>query len=455
MWNCQGSAYAKAIRYASCLHAGQRRKAISGFGRCGFEQVEGNRGPRRVDRDDLGRRNRALVEDLVVVAEFRDYIYPGLVSTGKVERGGDKPFHTVINGENYHALEALTFTHRGKIDVIYIDPPYNSGATDWKYNNDYVEKEDLYRHSKWLAMMERRLKIAKELLTPQCLALVCTIDEEYRHLGLLLKQTFSEARIQMISTVVNAKGIIRDNEFSRTNEFLFFAFFGNHRIAPEQIQINNNQVRWASLRRSDVESARGTPKGGPEQFYPIYVNEETGKIEHIGVPLKPDEDTSSVPHVPGCIAVLPIRDKGDVLEMNWGLTIPTFKDRLGKGYVKAILSGEKKKKVTIYYLTSGQIDDIEKGNILIEGFEQSGAAQGILFKRETFKPYNAVGKGLSQRPISWKRFTARTNTGESFRSRRVSMQWKMHFGLSSAKRPMQPFWTFLVVQAPRHMQLCA
>lgn len=90
----------------------------------------------------------AAVDDLVVVAEFRDIIYPGLVSTGKVERGGDKPFHTVINAENYHALKALSFTHRGKVDAIYIDPPYNTGARDWKYNNDYVVTEDLYRHSK-------------------------------------------------------------------------------------------------------------------------------------------------------------------------------------------------------------------------------------------------------------------------------------------------------------------
>lgn len=90
------------------------------------------------------------LEDLVVVAEFRDTIYPGLVSTGKVERGDDKPLHTVINGENYHVLKALTYTHRGKVDAIYIDPPYNSGARDWKYNNDYVEADDLYRHSKWL-----------------------------------------------------------------------------------------------------------------------------------------------------------------------------------------------------------------------------------------------------------------------------------------------------------------
>lgn len=85
------------------------------------------------------------LDDLTVVAEFRDTIYPGLVSTGKVERGGDKPFHTVINGENYHVLKALTYTHRGKVDAIYIDPPYNTGAKDWKYNNDYVEGDDLYR----------------------------------------------------------------------------------------------------------------------------------------------------------------------------------------------------------------------------------------------------------------------------------------------------------------------
>jgi adenine-specific DNA-methyltransferase len=68
----------------------------------------------------------APLDDLVVVAEFRDTIYPGLVSTGQVSCGGDKPWHTVINGENYHALKALTWTHRGKVDAIYIDPPYNT-----------------------------------------------------------------------------------------------------------------------------------------------------------------------------------------------------------------------------------------------------------------------------------------------------------------------------------------
>ena len=126
---------------------------------------------------DEPEQQQVPAEDLVVVAEFQDYIYPGFISTGKVERGGNKPHHTVINGENFHALEALTFTHRGKIDAIYIDPPYNTGAKDWKYNNDYVEREDLYRHSKWLAFLERRLLVAKELLNPNNSILIVTIDK--------------------------------------------------------------------------------------------------------------------------------------------------------------------------------------------------------------------------------------------------------------------------------------
>jgi len=89
----------------------------------------------------------AALGDLVVVAEFRDPIYPGLVSTGKVERGGDKPCHVVINAENYHALETLLFTHRGKVDLVYIDPPYNTG-NEWIYNDKYVALNDHYRHSK-------------------------------------------------------------------------------------------------------------------------------------------------------------------------------------------------------------------------------------------------------------------------------------------------------------------
>lgn len=232
------------------------------------------------------KRQNVTAEDLVVVAEFRDYIYPGLISTGKVVLGGDKPFHTVINGENFHALEALTFTHRGKIDAIYIDPPYNSGATDWKYNNDYVEKEDLYRHSKWLAMMERRLLIAKELLNPKASVLIATIDEkEYLHLGLLLEQIFPEARIQMLSSVINPKGVPRDG-FSRIDEYIYICQFGSIEVEGRIKEGSaGKEVRWRGLTRT---GANGVRTKSPGAFYPILFD-KSGKIVEIGDALRPDQ----------------------------------------------------------------------------------------------------------------------------------------------------------------------
>jgi len=168
--------------------------------------------------DDPTEQDRAALGDVVVLAEFGDTIYPGLASTGIVACGGDKPWHTVINGENYHALKALTWTHHGKIDAIYIDPPYNTGAKDWKYNNDYVEADDLYRHSKWLAMMERRLLVARELLNPADSVLIVTVDEkEFLRLGLLLEQVFPEARIQMVSVLINPASVAKAGYFGRSD----------------------------------------------------------------------------------------------------------------------------------------------------------------------------------------------------------------------------------------------
>ena len=219
------------------------------------------------------------VVDLVVVAEFRDTIYPGLVSTGEVYRGGDKPRHTVINAENYHALNALTWTHRGKIDVIYIDPPYNTRDKDWKYNNDYVNADDLYRHSKWLAMMERRLLVARELLNPAASVLIVTIDEkEYLRLGLLLEQTFPEARIQMVSSLINPAAVPRAGEFGRSDEYIFFVKLGA--AAPVRTSLSREWVsskgrthnvvlRWDLLRRSGKKGSKR--KDSPGCFYPIYM----------------------------------------------------------------------------------------------------------------------------------------------------------------------------------------
>ena len=132
----------------------------------------------------------AYLKDLVVIADFGEPVYPGLRYLDSITEGGNKPFQIVIKGENHHVLEALQFTHSGKVDCIYIDPPYNGGARDWKYDNNYVDENDAYRHSKWLAYMERRLRLAKQLLKLDESVLIVTIDEkEFLRLGLRLEQS--------------------------------------------------------------------------------------------------------------------------------------------------------------------------------------------------------------------------------------------------------------------------
>lgn len=312
--------------------------------------------------------------DLIVVAEFRDTIYPGLVSTGKVTRGGDKPFHTVINGENYHVLKALTYTHRGKVDAIYIDPPYNSGAKDWKYNNDYVEGDDLYRHSKWLAMMERRLQVAKQLLNPADSVLIVTIDEkEYLRLGLLLEQVFPEGTVEMVTTVVNPRGRHRPGRFARSDEYIYFVLLGKASVGQEVDPDfgGGSRVPWRTLRRSDATSARGTAKGGPAQFYPIYVNKD-GVIEEIGEALPHGASRHTAPARKGCTAVFPIRDNG--LEMNWGLVASGLRNIHARGYVRVGRNtSDKPQEWEISYLTSGKIDDIESGRAAVVGRESDGS----------------------------------------------------------------------------------
>jgi adenine-specific DNA-methyltransferase len=165
--------------------------------------------------------------DLMVVQPFGQPIYPGLTSVDRVQRSDERPYHTVINAENYHALELLVHVCAGQVDCIYIDPPYNTGARDWKYDNDYVDSADRYQHSKWLSFMEKRLALAKQLLKPDGV-LICTIDEnEVNHLGLLLEQELPQARTQMVTITINPSGAMGATGMSRVEEYAFFCFLGD------------------------------------------------------------------------------------------------------------------------------------------------------------------------------------------------------------------------------------
>lgn len=325
---------------------------------------------------DAPETRAVIADDLVVVAEFKDRIYPGLVETARVERGGDKPFHTVINSENFHALEMLTYTHRHAVDVIYIDPPYNTGARDWKYNNNYVETDDDYRHSKWLAFMERRLKVSRELLDPEDSVLIVTIDEkEYARLALLLEQTFPEARIQMLSVQINPAPPSRDGMFGRADEYYFFAFFGSAGVqatdlGPDWITAKGRthlgEIRWDLLRKSGASPTRA---GHPDTFYPFFITEDGKQIHSVGDAIGVGADRHDVRAPTGTFAAWPIRQDGS--EGRWRLQPSTARSVLAEGGLK--LGALKGEMTPIYYLSEGERAKIASGMYRVTGRRKDGS----------------------------------------------------------------------------------
>ena len=344
------------------------------------ESVDGSAGTATVTREDATgtvHTDDVALADIVVVAEFRDPIYPGLVSTGTVERGGDKPFHTVINGENFHALQTLLFTHRGKVDAIYIDPPYNTGARDWKYNNDYVESDDQYRHSKWLAFMERRLILAKELLNPEDSVLIVTIDEKEVHrLGILLEQTFPEATTQMVSIVINPSGTSRDL-LSRVEEYALFLFFGD--ASPSRVPDNlltapdaDNapSLAWESLLRRGNAWYRLVR---PNLCYPVKVNPVTREIVGVGDPFAGD-DESSRPTTDGDLDLAwPVRTDGRLgIWRKDGAGLMRLAER---GFAYASSPDLKRGTWALKYLMAGTVAAIQSGDLSVARSGQVGEVE--------------------------------------------------------------------------------
>ena len=191
----------------------------------------------------------------------------------------NKPVNLLIEGDNYHSLSVLNYTHAKKVDVIYIDPPYNTGAKDWKFNNNYVDINDAYRHSKWLSMMFYRLKIAKNLLKDDGV-LICAIDDnEFYRLGALLEDVFAGREIHCITIVHNPRGIQGKN-FSYTHEYAYFVFRKNLKVIRHR-KIREEDIRWRNLRDNGGESLRSDAKNC---FYPIITKNK--KIVDFGDVLK-------------------------------------------------------------------------------------------------------------------------------------------------------------------------
>ena len=160
-----------------------------------------------------------------------------------------------------------------------------------------------------------------------------------------------------------------DDTFSRADEYAYFVFNGSaHVIHPRGIG-EEQEVRWWYLRRTDYASRRGTVKGGTAQFYPIYVDDKTMKIIHIGDPLANNESRANVPAIPGATAVFPVREDG--VEMNWGLTGDSLQKLIDEGVVR-VTQGSDNQPYVFRYVSANYKQKINSGRWAIRGIREDG-----------------------------------------------------------------------------------
>ncbi len=210
------------------------------------------------------------------------------VRNKEIKTNPAKPTNILIEGDNYHALSVLNYTHQGKIDAIYIDPPYNTGNKSWKYNNKYVEKDDSYKHSKWLSFMSKRLRLAKNLLKDEGIIIITIDDYEFGNLNLLMNEIFGEDnKLGVVTIMHNPRGRSDDKYFATSHEYALFYGLNAQFTKTNKLKLTEEQVegfplkdeisfyRLLPLKRTGSNS---TPDKRPNLYYPIYYNKRTKKV---------------------------------------------------------------------------------------------------------------------------------------------------------------------------------
>lgn len=270
----------------------------------------------------------------------------------------------LIEGDNYHSLSVLAYTHKGKIDLIYIDPPYNTGAKDWKYNNDYVDADDPWKHTKWLSMMKKRLVLAKSLLNKTG-SLICAIDDyELNTLGLLLDEIFPSYEKNLIIVEHHPQGA-GSVTISRTHEYAYI-------LTPKGLGIrgrkeNDTEGRW-SLRRSG-QGENNWRENRPNQFFSIIVDSQENKIIGVGPSISKEEKKYPQGNTKeGYLRIYPIDKNGG--ERVWRYNRETMKKLIEKG----------------------DIEYTERGSLVVK---KSGVAAAPIFSVWTGSRYNAGTYGTN------------------------------------------------------------
>lgn len=208
----------------------------------------------------------------------------------------DAPNHILIEGDNLEALATLAYTYEGKIDIIYIDPPYNTGNNDFIYNDSYVDKEDSYRHSKWLSFMSRRLRIAKKLLSDYGVIFISIDDNEQADLKILCDSIFMPSNFcgQFIWRKKSGGGQT-DRYFVTEHEYIL-VYQATNKFCWKDIQIEKSRKnykyqdekgsynlikleKWGSSAHKEDRPSMYFPIKNPdgEDFYPVAPDGKAGR----------------------------------------------------------------------------------------------------------------------------------------------------------------------------------
>ena len=208
-----------------------------------------------------------------------------------VSDDGNAPNHVLIEGDNLEALVALSYTHKGKIDVIYIDPPYNTGNKDFVYNDSFIGKEDGYRHSMWLSFMKRRLKIAKGLLSDKGILIISIDDNEEAQLKMLCDEIFGEVNhIATLPTIMNLKGNQDEFGFAGTHEYTLVYCLSRDYCVIGQLPLEDEELDdWQSDDKGYYKKGANLKSTGinapkekrPNLYYPILVDKATKAVSTI------------------------------------------------------------------------------------------------------------------------------------------------------------------------------
>ena len=287
----------------------------------------------------------------------------------KIITDKEKPYNILIEGDNYHALSVLNYTHQNKIDVIYIDPPYNTGANTWKYNNDYVDLEDPYRHSKWISMMEKRLKLAKNLLSKTGIIIIAIDDYELFTLGLISDEIFGEKnRIGIIPVRNNPPGRAISKYFATQHEYYLFYAKDMSLVKICNIQITDESeykfkdALSAYKRKSLSMRGHGSIADRPKSYYPIYIDVNSSKI--------------SLEKIPNSVELFPHKGK-DGKQRVWDYPKETMKDLIERGDIEFV---NEKGELKLY-----KKDRLEKGtrpkSLWLDSKYDSSAYGAVLLKK--------------------------------------------------------------------------